>query len=176
MHISNRTVLAVALAGLLAGIATLAQAQQETGRVISSTPIRDSTGQTSYSVVYDHGGRQYTTRMDSPPGPTIALQQGSYGVTTSPVPDPSPIVNNSGSGAPWANIAPEPGVVVGAGAPPPAPAYGPTPAYGAPPVYAAPAYPPPAYVAPAYGYAAPYYVGPPIGFSLNLGYSRGWRR
>lgn len=163
MRLSNRTILMAALAGLLAGTAALAQAQPETGRVISSTPIRESTGQTAYSVVYEYGGRRYTTRMDSPPGPTIPLQQGGYGVTTSPVPDPPQIVDN-GSASPWDNVVPEPGVVVGAGAPPSS-------AYGV-----QPAYPQPVYVDPAYSYAAPYYIGPPIGFSLNLGYTRGWHR
>ena len=166
-HKRSRTVLGLALVASLAGAAGVAQAQEAWGRVISSTPLRESTGQTAYSVTYEYEGRQYTTRMDSPPGRTIPLQASPYGVTTSPVPEQPEIVDNSPNaqrqgGTPWDNVAPEPGVVVGAGAPPPV-------AYGAP-VYA----PQPVYVQPAYGYAAPYYVGPPIGLSIGFGYSRGW--
>lgn len=174
-HHRSRTVLGLALLASLAGAAGVAQAQEATGRVISSVPLRESTGQTAYSVTYEYAGRQYTTRMDSPPGRTIPLQPSPYGVTTSPVPEQPQIVDNGpvgpsgpagprGGGAPWDNVVPEQGVVVGAGSPP-QPVY-----YGAPP----PAYPQPIYVPPAYGYAAPYFVGPPIGLSLNLGYSRGW--
>jgi Spx/MgsR family transcriptional regulator len=65
-------------------------------------------------------------------------------------------------GSPWDNVVPEPGVVVGAGGPPPV--------YQPAPVYAAPVYVQPAYT---YPYAQPY-VYPPVGISLNLGYSRGW--
>ena len=164
----SSTVLGLALAALLGAAASVAQAQEQRwGRVISSTPLRESTGQTAYSVTYEYEGRQYTTRMDSPPGRTIPLQASPYGVTTSPVPEQPQIVDNSPNapgpgGAPWANVTPEPGVVVGAGTPPPV-------------VYGAPGYAPaPVYVQPSYGYAAPYYVGPPIGLSIGLGYSRGW--
>ena len=178
MSIRSRAAIGLALAAALGGAAGLAQAQEAAGRVISSTPIRDGNGQTSYSVTYEYAGRQYTTRMDSPPGRTIPLQVSPLGVTTSPVPDQPQIADNSNNsnsgGSPWESVVPEPGMVVGAGGPP-APVYG-APAY-APPVYGAPVYaPPPVYVQPAYGYAAPYYVGPPVGLSLNFGYSRGWHR
>ncbi|RYY73455.1 MAG: hypothetical protein EOO24_46530, partial [Comamonadaceae bacterium] len=142
----SRAVLGIALLAALATAAGVAQAQEATGRVISSVPLRESTGQTAYSVTYEYGGRQYTTRMDSPPGRTIALQSSAYGVTTSPVPEQPQIVDNgpvggpgaqNGGGSPWDNVVPEPGVVVGAGAPP-APVY-----YGAPPPVA---YPQPIYV------------------------------
>lgn len=168
-HNRSRAVLGLALVALLGAAAGAAQAQeQQWGRVISSTPLRESTGQTAYSVTYEYDGRQYTTRMDSPPGPTIPLQPSLYGVTTSPVQEQPRIVDNGAAvrpapgGAPWDNVTPEPGMVVGAGTPPPV-------VYGAP-VYA----PQPVYVQPAYGYAAPYYVGPPIGLSFGIGYSRGW--
>ncbi len=63
-------------------------------------------------------------------------------------------------------------MVVSAGAQP-APTYYPAPVY-AQPVYTQPVYTQPVYVQPAYPYAyAPAYF-PPIGLSLNLGYSRGW--
>ena len=59
---------------------------------------------------------------------------------------------------------PEPGVVVSGTQP--APVY-------AQPAYPAAVYPAPVYVQPAYAYPQPY-VYPPVGISLNLGYSRGW--
>lgn len=188
MTIRTRAIVGLTLIAALGGATGLAQAQQsqpmqESGRVISSTPIRNSTGSTSYSVTYEYQGRQYTTRMDNPPGQTIALQVSPMGVSTSPVADQPQITSNSSYGsygsasqnadpAPWANVVPEPGVVVGAGSPPP-----PAVVYGAPAYVSAPVYAPaPVYVQPAYGYgyAAPYYAAPPIGVSLNLGYSRGW--
>jgi hypothetical protein len=110
--------------------------------------------------------------MNSQPGATIPIQASGYGVTTSPVAPQSqvqtyPVEANSGNyypqsgGSPWDNVVPEPGVVVGAGGPPPV--------YVQPaPVYAAPVYVDPGY---AYGYP---YAYPPVGISLNLGYSRGW--
>ncbi len=167
MQIRSRRLIGLAFAAALGTGASLAQAQpqQEEGRVISSTPIRDGNGRTGYSVTYEYAGRQYTTRMDQPPGRSIALQVSPLGVTTSPVAEQPQIADNGanvGGGAPWDNVVPEQGVVLGAGGPPPV-------GYGAP-VYA----PAPVYVQPAWGYAAPYYVGPPIGLSLNLGYSRGW--
>ncbi len=73
---------------------------------------------------------------------------------------PAPLADDN---APWRNVMPEPGVVLS----------GDGRAYG--PVEAQPlvAYAPPVYVYPAYPWPQTY-VYPPIGFSLNLGYSRGW--
>jgi len=166
-----QTILALTLVGAFAGVGTLAQAQlqEESGRVISSTPMRDADGQTVYSVRYEYAGREYTVRMAQPPGAQIPLQVTPLGVTTMPV-EPQYAQPNDDGASPWATVVPEPGVVVGAGAP--APAY-PAPVYAAPPVVYAPA---PVYAQPAYGYAPyPYLLGAPIGLSLNLGYSRGWR-
>jgi hypothetical protein len=59
-------------------------------------------------------------------------------------------------------VVPEPGVVVGAGGPRPSTSRR---RCMPPPVYVQPAY--------TYPYAQPY-VYPPVGISLNLGYSRGW--
>ena len=172
MRTPTRTIIGLALVGLLGGAASLAQAQQVSGRVISSTPIRDANGQAGYSVVYEYAGQRYTTRMDSPPGATIALQVSPMGVATSPLADqPPPMAYNDGNPQNWDNVQAEPGVVVGAGGAP-APAYG-APVYGGPvyaPAYAAPVYVQPAY---GYGYASPW-VAAPIGLSLNFGYSRGW--
>ena len=180
-----RTLAGLSVAGMLSAGASVVQAQQVVqARVISATPIRETTGSdVSYNVTYEYNGRQYTTRTTSRPGATIPVQASAYGVTTAPVQpqsqlQPYPVEANNGQqyqqdpryqpqyqqqggGSPWDNVEPEPGVVVGAGAPvyaQPAPVY-------APPVYVQPAY--------AYPYAQPY-VHPPVGISLNLGYSRGW--
>jgi hypothetical protein len=190
-----RTLAGLSVAGLLATGAGVVQAQQVVqARVISATPIRETTGSdVSYNVTYEYNGRQYTTRTDSRPGATIPVEVNAYGVTTSPVApqpqlQPYPVeANNSGQqqyqqyqqqqqqyaqpgGSAWDNVVPEPGVVVSNA--PAAPVYvRPAPVY----VQPAPVYAPPVYVQP--GYAYPYaqpYVYPPVGISLNLGYSRGW--
>lgn len=180
-----RTLAGLSVAGLLATGAGVVQAQQVVqARVISATPIRETTGSdVSYNVTYEYNGRQYTTRTNSRPGATIPVEVGAYGVTTSPVApqpqlQPYPVeANNSGQqqqyqqqyqqqqpqyaqpgGSPWDNVVPEPGVVVSNA---PAPVY----------VQPAPVYAPPVYVQPAYTYP---YAYPPVGISLNLGYSRGW--
>ncbi|WP_213957074.1 hypothetical protein [Variovorax sp. dw_954] len=177
MRTPTRTIISLALVGLLGGAASLAQAQQVSGRVISSTPIHDANGQAGYSVTYEYAGQRYTTRTDSPPGQTIALQLSPMGVATnSPAPDqPPPAAYNDGNPQNWNNVEAQPGVVVGAGGAP-APAYG-APVYGGP-VYGAPGYAQPMYVQPAYGYgygyAAPWLAVAPIGLSLNFGYSHGW--
>jgi len=177
-----RTLAGISVAGMLAAGTGLVHAQQNQvvqARVISATPIRETTGSdVNYNVTYEYNGRQYTTRMNTRPGATIPIQAGAYGVTgvtTSPVtPQPQlqayPVeANNGGSyapqsgGSPWDSVVPEPGVVVSSA---PAPVYQPAPVYTAPaPVYVEPAY--------TYPYAYPY-VYPPVGISLNLGYSRGW--
>ncbi|AGU50973.1 hypothetical protein VAPA_1c38940 [Variovorax paradoxus B4] len=177
-----RTLAGLSVAGLLATGASVVQAQQVVqARVISATPIRETTGSdVSYNVTYEYNGRQYTTRTNSRPGATIAIQASAYGVTTAPVApqaqlQPYPVEADNGQqyqqyqqyqpyqqyqqppqysqpGSPWDNVVPEPGVVVS----------------DAP---AAPVYAPPVYVQPAYTYP---YAYPPVGISLNLGYSRGW--
>ncbi|WPG36332.1 hypothetical protein [Variovorax sp. EBFNA2] len=184
-----RILTGLSAAGLLATGASVAQAQQVVqARVISATPIRETTGSdVSYNVTYEYQGRQYTTRTTSRPGATIPIQASAYGVTTAPVQpqsqlQPYPVEANNGpqyqeqyqqgqypqgqyqqgANSPWDSVVPEPGVVVSNA---PAPVYTqPAPVY-APPVYVQPAYP--------YPYAQPY-VYPPVGISLNLGYSRGW--
>jgi hypothetical protein len=179
-----RTLAGLSVAGLLtAGAAGVAQAQEAWARVISATPVYETTGSSpSYNVTYEYNGRQYTTRMNSRPGATIPIQASAYGVTTAPVApqsqlQPYPAEADTGQqqyqyqqqppqyaqpgGSAWDSVVPEPGVVV-SNAPPP-------------PVYAqpAPVYPAPVYVQPSYVYPQPY-VYPPVGISLNLGYSRGW--
>jgi hypothetical protein len=178
-----RTLAGLSVAGTLAAGAGLVHAQQQSqyvqARVISATPIRESTGsEVSYNVTYEYNGRQYTTRMNSQPGATIPIQASAYGVTTAPVApqsqlQPYPVEADNGqpyqqyqpypqaNGSPWDGVVPEPGVVVSNA---PAPVYQPA------PVYAAPVYVQPAYT---YPYAYPY-AYPPVGISLNLGYSRGW--
>ncbi len=154
-----------------------AQTHTEQARVISSQPA----AQGGYTVTYEYAGRRYTTTTAQPPGPTLPVQISAYGVTTSPVrPQPSlqarPLDDPgvvADSRAAWEQVRPEPGVVVSAN-----PAYA-QPAY--PPVQPVYVAPPPVYVQPAYSYPAPYYAAPyyggypPVGFSINLGYSRGWR-
>jgi len=183
-----RTLAGLSAAGLLtAGAAGVAQAQEAWARVISATPVYETTGSSpSYNVTYEYNGRQYTTRMDSRPGATIPIQANAYGVTTAPVApqpqlQPYPVEANSGQqqyqyqqpppqyaqpsqpgGSPWDNVVPEQGVVV-SNAPAPAPVY----------VRPAPVYAAPVYVQPTYAYPQPY-VYPPVGLSLNFGYSRGW--
>jgi hypothetical protein len=190
--LSIRRLLALSLGAALVGACAVAQAEQAWARVISATPVAESNGSTSYSVTYEYNGRQYTTRTDTRPGASIPIEVGAYGVATSPVAPQADLAQSQGQGQPqgqpdWRNVVPEPGVVVGGGQPGavyanPAPVYAPSPVYGPPPVYVQPApvyYPAPVYVRPygygygGYGYGyAPYY--PPVGISLNLGYSRGW--
>ncbi len=189
----NRPLFALLFAAALAGSAGLAQAQQPAqeawARVISVTPAPESTGNVGYDVSYEYQGRQYTTRMDRRPGSHIAVQANAYGVTTTPVQPQSRIDSDrlgeaqpgsapqawsappSDPNAPWDRVAPEPGVVVSRGGGAPA-----APVYVAPPVYVQPApvyVAPPVYVRPAYAWPQPY-IYPPVGISLNLGYSRGW--
>jgi len=169
MQKNLRNTLAFSLLAALAGTASLAQAEQVWARVLSATPSHETTGSTRYNVVYEYGGRQYTTVTDTRPGASIPIETGEYGVaTTSPVaPQPQWGPGPVGGGQPdWNNVTPEPGVVISGGG---------APAYGQPaPIYAQPAplyYPAPGYVGPYY--PAPY-VYPPVGISLNLGYSHGW--
>lgn len=153
------------LAAALAGGATMAQAEQVLARVISTSPVTESNGHISFNVTYEYAGRQYTTRTDTPPGASISVDVGNYGVTTTPV-APQSQIGQAPAPQNWDNVVPEQGLVVsGGGAPAPAPVYAqPAPVYVQPaPVY----YPAPAYYAPAYAY-------PPIGISLGFGYSRGW--
>lgn len=178
-----RTLAGLSVAGTLWAGTGLAQAQQTVqARVVSATPVKESTGSdVSYNVTYEYNGRQYTTRTSYRPGATIAIQSGGYGVTTAPVQpqsqlQPYPVEADNGNGAQqyssggsaWDNVVPEQGVVVGAGAP--APVYAqPAPVYVQPaPVYYDPGY---AYSGYPYGYGYGY---APVGISLNLGYSRGW--
>ena len=186
MTTTNKLHLKQAFGAALLGTLALAGspaawAQQEQGRVISSTPIRTADGVAGYSVTYEYAGRQYSTHTDSPPGDFIAVQVTPMGVMASqPQYEASAGGNgnnpNANAPEPWRNAAPEPGVVISGGSVPPAPIPAPQVIYQSAPavVYPAPA---PVYVAPAYGYGygyAPAYAYPPVGLSLNLGYSRGW--
>jgi hypothetical protein len=166
-----RKLTALSLLAALAGAAATAQAAQVWAPVVSVTPSHETTGNTRYNVTYEYGGRHYTMVTDTRPGATVPIEVGDYGVATPSPVAPQPPVASAPVDAPrpdWNNVTPEPGVVVSGGG---APVYAqPAPVYAQPaPVY----YPAPVYVAPAY-YPAPY-VYPPVGISLNLGYSRGWR-
>ena len=165
------------LTAALAGGATMAQAEQVLARVISTSPVTESNGHISYNVTYEYAGHQYTTRAATPPGASISVDVGGYGVTTSPV-EPQSQIAQVPAPQSWDHVVPEQGLVVsGGGAPAPAPAYAQqAPLYGQPaPVYMQPPpvyYPAPAYYGPAY--YGPAYAYPPIGISLGFGYSRGW--
>ncbi len=105
---------------------------------------------THYNVVYEYADRQHTIQMPSDPGPYVRLQVTPVGAIPSAQP---------GFAQPQQAQ----------------PVYG-QPVYGQP-VYSQPVYSQPVYVQqapvvayPGY-YSRPYY--PPIGLSLNLGYSRG---
>ncbi len=193
MHRSSRTLLTAATAICLVSLGAIARAQTtQQARVISSTPITQwiQTGNgeeqrtTGYNVTYEFAGQRYTTRTAEPPGRSIAVQVGAQGVMTeaATTAESQTVDAAPQDAAPWRNVAPEPGVVLSGSAPGyPSPVYAP-PVYARPaPLYAPAIYPAPVVVAPAYGYgygsgygyAAPYFA-PPVGLSLNLGYSRGW--
>ncbi|MDP3136689.1 MAG: hypothetical protein Q8N17_10210 [Burkholderiaceae bacterium] len=124
-----------------------------------------------YNVTYEYAGKQYSAQMPNDPGQYLRIQVTPVGMVPSPA--------DAGRTA----AAPPVGY--------PQQAYG-QPGYGQPtyvqPGYVQPAYGPPTYVQPgvilasppvvypAYPsyYARPYF--PPIGISLNLGYSRGHYR
>ena len=164
---------ALAMGGVLsAGTALAQQSQQVQARVVSAVPITEVGGRTSYNVTYEYAGRQYTTRTDTPPGPTLVVETNAYGVATMPVAPQNPVEQTQDTRGGWQNVVPEPGVVVSSGPAPSPNVYYTQPA----PVYVQPAYPAYTYAAP-YPAPYPYYAPafPPIGLSLNLGYSRGWR-
>ena len=84
-----RTLAGLSLAGALAAGTGLAHAQPQgqvvQARVISATPLRETTGSdVSYNVTYEYNGQRYTTRMNSRPGATIPIQASGYGVTLIP--------------------------------------------------------------------------------------------
>lgn len=178
---ASAAVLGLSLAAALASGGAWAQtslssqpSQQVQARVISATQVTDAQGRLGYDVAYEYEGRRYTTHTDSHPGATIPIEVNAYGVAALPTsPQPGEYATQPSGGSPWDRVVPEQGMVVSGGGAPPAPVY-----YTPPVVYSAPVYAPaPVYVAPAYGYGygygyAPYY--PPVGLSLNLGYSRGW--
>jgi len=181
----------LALIAVLSGGGALAQSQpsqQTQARVTAVTPLTEAGGRTSYNVTYEYAGRQYTTRTDTPPGATLPIEVNAYGVATLPVAPQGDVAQDRyepqrdprDERNAWQNVVPEPGVVVSPGVRPPvtyAPAYA-APTYVAPPAYYYAPRPAPVYVQPAYAYPAPYAYAPayfpPVGLSLNLGYSRGW--
>lgn len=175
MHTRNtiRNFTALSLLAALTGLSTLAQAEQVWARVVSVTPVQETTGSTRYNVTYEYAGRQYTTRTDTRPGASIPVEVGAYGVAQSMPVAPQPQFAqrplDPADRPEWNDVTPEPGVVISG--------RGPAPMYGQPvPVYTQPAplyYPAPVYVQPGYAYPQPY-IYPPVGISLGIGYSRGW--
>ena len=120
-----------------------------------------------YNVTYEYAGKQHSVQLPYDPGATIRLELTPM-ADTMPAAQNAPIASQA---SPSASPGTPVGVIVGTPAvqpmmmaPPPVTAYTTYyPGYAAYPVY--PAYP-------AY-YARPYY--PPVGLSLNIGYSRGHR-
>jgi uncharacterized protein YcfJ len=113
----------------------------------------------AYDVTYEFAGREHTVQLPYDPGATIRLDLTPMAGITPPA------AEAPGSRAPGTAV----GVIVGAPTAQPLMAAPPSgyPSYS--PAYAYPAYPYPAY--PAY-YARPYFY-PPVGLSLNFGYSSG---
>lgn len=112
----------------------------------------------AYNVVYEYAGKEFSAQMPYDPGATIRLQLTPM-AGNEPAPAPAVAAETGRSEGPGTPI----GVIVG------------TPTVTTTqvaPVAVYPAYPA---VYPAYPVYAPRpYYYPPIGFSLNLGYSRGF--
>lgn len=116
---------------------------------------------THYNVVYEYADKRYDIQMPNDPGPYVRLQVTPVGAMPSPQASVQPGFAQPQQAQP----------VYGQ------PVYG-QPVYSQPvqPVYSQPVYAQPVYVQPApvvypgY-YSRPYY--PPVGLSLNFGYSRG---
>ncbi len=118
-----------------------------------------------YNVVYEYADKQYSVQMANDPGSYVRLQVTPVGAMPS---SPSP------------QVSVQPGFVQPSAQPFYSQPVYPQPSYSQPvysqPVYAQPVYVQPPVVAyPGY-YTRPYY--PPVGVSLNFGYSRGgyWHR
>ena len=143
---------------------------------------------TSYNVVYEYAGKQYAVQMPNDPGPFVRLQITPVGGTQYQSPQyqnpqyPSPHYQGpQGPQGPQGTPQPQtalPANTVYAQQDSAAPVQTTYQQVPAPPVYvaAAPAVYPVVYQAPypaypAY-YARPYY--PPVGISLNLGWSNGY--
>ena len=120
----------------------------------------------AYNVTYEYAGQEHSVQLPYDPGATIRLELTPMAGTTQPPAEAPPDYRAPGSAV---------GVIVGAPQAQPvmvAPPVAYTTYYPAAyPAYPAayPAYPYPAY--PAY-YARPYFY-PPVGVSLNFGYSSG---
>ncbi|CDS53970.1 Putative exported protein [Polaromonas sp. CG9_12] len=107
-----------------------------------------------FNVVYEYQGTQYSAQMPSDPGLHVRLNVTPVGAIEA---GPQPFQSSPQSSFPPVQVQPQPVYVQ------PQPVY-------VQPVMMAPVYEP-AYYAPR-PYYAPYY--PPIGLSLNFGYSRGF--
>ena len=108
-----------------------------------------------FNVVYEYQGTQYNAQMANDPGSYVRLQVTPVGAMA-PAPQPSqPQTYMQPAPLEQQQVYEQPVVY---------------PAYYAQPYYAQPYYAQPYYARPAY--YAPYY--PPIGLSLNFGYSRGF--
>ena len=106
-----------------------------------------------YNVVYEYADRQHSVQMANDPGPYVRLQATPVGAMPS---QPQAAVQPG-----FAQPYPQAGYAQ--------PVYG-QPVYSQQPVYVQPAMIAPVLTYPGY-YSRPYY--PPVGVSLNFGYSRG---
>ena len=131
----------------------------------------------AYNVTYEYAGREYTVQMPRDPGATIPLQVSPVGAGPAQAPEyaAAPPQTYYGGGVPIVrevNVGPNT-IYSGPAYPMDNQAY-PQAGYAYPQAgyaYPAPMVVPGPTVYPAYGYR-PYY--PPVGISLNLGYSRGY--
>ena len=170
-HGSGRA--AATLIGLIGGAAVGNNIEGPSGYVQN---VQQCTTQTTYenrtvgyNVTYEYAGKQHSVQLPYDPGATIRLEltpmAGTSGPATSGYATAAPVAEGPSSGPPGTAV----GVIIGTPMVQPVmsapvvtyPSY--YPAYSAYPAYPA-AYP--------YYYARPYYY-PPIGLSLNFGYSRG---
>lgn len=111
-----------------------------------------------YNVTYEYAGKQHSVQLPYDPGPTIRLELTPMAGTTAPLADAP-----TSSGPPGTAV----GVIIGTPMT--------QPIMAAPPVAYTSYYPAyPAYPAYPYYYGRPYYY-PPVGLSLNLGFSSGHR-
>lgn len=169
--------------GIVAGAAV---GDSVEGRNSYAQPVQQCSTQTyyenrtvGYNVQYEYAGKQYGVQLPYDPGPTIRLQLTPLGAGSAP-PDTAGGYGPGPAQAPPVIVAPP--MVQGEGVGQPVARIIATPAPMAYPAYDSPTYYP-TYYAPAY--YQPYYRSPafypPIGVSLNFGYSshrhghRHWR-
>jgi len=156
-HGSGRA--AATLIGLIGGAAVGNNIEGPSGYVqnvqLCTTQTHYENRTVGYNVTYEYAGKQHSVQLPYDPGPTIRLELTPMAGTTAPVADAP-----TSSGPPGTAV----GVIIGT------PMV--QPIMAAPPVAYTSYYP--AYPAYPYYYGRPYYY-PPVGLSLNFGFSSGHR-